>query len=61
MAQWVQSFCKNIIDEKDEATRGKMVTYMGDLSEDALIFHGKGQKLHTQFFYNNNLLMILST
>ena len=44
MAQWVQGFCRNIIDEKDEAIREKMVTYMGDLMEDATDFAWQGAK-----------------
>ena len=51
MAQWVQGFCRNIVDEKDEVIREKMVTYMGILWKMPLILHGKGQKLLMQYFY----------
>ena len=44
MAQWVQGFCRNIVDEKDEVIREKMVTYMGDLMEDATDFAWQGAK-----------------
>ena len=42
MAQWVQGFCRNIVDEKDEVIREKMITYMGDLMEDATDFAWQG-------------------
>ena len=44
MAQWVQGFCRNIVDEKDEVIKEKMVTYMGDLMEDATDFAWQGAK-----------------
>ena len=34
LSQWVQGFCKNILDEKAEGKRERMVAYMADLMED---------------------------
>ena len=44
LSQWVQGFCKNILDEKDEGKREKMVAYMADLMEDATDFSWTGAK-----------------
>ena len=44
MSQWVQGFCKNILDESDNNTREKMIQYMGELMEDATDFSWQGAK-----------------
>ena len=44
LTQWVQGFCKNILDQKSSDRREIMVSYLGDLMEDA--FPGKGQRQH---------------
>ena len=51
MAQWVQGFCRNIIDEKDEAIREKWLHTWGISWKMPPILHGKGQKLLMQFSY----------
>ena len=38
LTQWVQGFCKNILDEKSSQRRDTMVSYLGDLMEDATDF-----------------------
>ena len=38
LSQWVQGFCRNILDEKDEGKRERMVAYMADLMEDCTDF-----------------------
>ena len=40
LSQWVLAFCQNILDEKDEGKREKMVAYMADLMEDATDWTG---------------------
>ena len=35
MSQWVQGFCKNVLEEPDHNIREKMMQYMGELMEDA--------------------------
>ena len=44
MSQWVQGFCKNILDESDNNIREKMIQYMGELMEDATDFSWQGAK-----------------
>ena len=44
LSQWVQGFCKNILDEKDEGKRERMVAYMADLMEDCTDFTWSGAK-----------------
>ena len=44
--QWVQGFCKNILDEPSRENHDAMVGYMSDLMEDATNFmwqKGKGR------------------
>ena len=44
LTQWVQGFCKNVLDEKDEHKREQMITYMSELMEDATDFGWQGAK-----------------
>ena len=44
MSQWVQEFCKNVLDEPDQGIREKMIQYMGELMEDATDFLWQGAK-----------------
>ena len=44
MSQWVQGFCKNILDESDSNIREKMIQYMEELMEDATDFSWQGAK-----------------
>ena len=44
MSQWVQGFCKNVLDEPDQKIREKMIQYMGELMEDATDFTWQGAK-----------------
>ena len=44
MSQWVQGFCRNILDEQDEGKREQMISYMADLMEDATDFSWQGAK-----------------
>ena len=44
LTQWVQGFCKNILDEKSSQRRNTMVSYLGDLMEDATDFTWQGAK-----------------
>ena len=34
LTQWVQGFCKNILEEKSSQRRNTMVSYLGDLMEE---------------------------
>ena len=38
LTQWVRGFCKNILEEKSSHRRDTMVSYLGDLMEDATDF-----------------------
>ena len=42
MSQWVQGFCKIILDEPDQKIRENMIQYMGELFEDATDFFMAG-------------------
>ena len=44
LTQWVQGFCKNILEEKSSHRRDTMVSYLGDLMEDATDFTWQGAK-----------------
>ena len=44
LSQWVQGFCKNILDESDNRKREKMIAYMADLMEDTTDFTWQGAK-----------------
>ena len=44
LTQWVQGFCKNILEEKSSQRRNTMVSYLGDLMEDATDFTWQGAK-----------------
>ena len=44
ITQWVQGFCRNIMDESNEKTRFQMVQYMSELMEDATDFTWQGAK-----------------
>ena len=44
MSQWVQGFCKNMLDEPDQKIRESMIQYMGELFEDATDFSWQGAK-----------------
>ena len=35
LTQWVQGFCRNILEETDKARKNIMVSYLADLMEDA--------------------------
>ena len=44
LTQWVQGFCKNILEEKSSKTKDTMVSYLSDLMEDATDFTWQGAK-----------------
>ena len=44
LTQWVHGFCENILDEPSVSRRDAMVSYMGDLMEDASDFSWQGAK-----------------
>ena len=44
MSQWVQGFCRNILDKQDEGRHEQMISCMADLMEDATDFSWKGAK-----------------
>ena len=44
LTQWVQGFCKNILEEKSNTRREAMVAYMSDLMEDTTDFSWQGAK-----------------
>ena len=44
LTQWVQIFCKNILEEKSSQRRDIMVSYLGDLMKDATDFTWQGAK-----------------
>ena len=44
MAQWVMGFCRNVIDEKDDNNKERMLSYMSDLMEDVSDFGWQGAK-----------------
>ena len=44
MSQWVQGFCKNMLEEPDHNIRERMIQYMGELMEDATDFSWQGAK-----------------
>ena len=44
MSQWVQGFCRNILDEQEEGRHEQMISYMADLMEDATDFSWQGAK-----------------
>ena len=44
LTQWVQGFCKNILEQKSSDRREIMVSYLGDLMEDATDFSWQGAK-----------------
>ena len=44
LTQWVQGFCKNILEQKSSSCRDSMVAYLGDLMEDATDFSWQGAK-----------------
>ena len=44
LTQWVQGFCRNILDQKSTSRQKSMVAYLGDLMEDATDFSLQGAK-----------------
>ena len=44
LTQWVHGFCKNILEEKSESRKDSMISYLGDLMEDATDFSWQGAK-----------------
>ena len=44
LTQWVQGFCKNVLEQKSSERRDIMVSYLGDLMEDATDFSWQGAK-----------------
>ena len=44
LTQWVQGFCKNILEQKSSCRRDTMVSYLSDLMEDATDFSWQGAK-----------------
>ena len=44
LTQWVKGFCKNILEQKSSDRREIMVSYLGDLMEDATDFSWQGAK-----------------
>ena len=51
LTQWVQGFCKNVLDEESNERRQIMISYMSDLMEDATDLSCKGLKLLMQLCY----------
>ena len=50
MAQFVQGFVKNILDERNLDNREFMLQYLGDIMEDTSDFHGLALRHVTQFY-----------
>ena len=44
LTQWVQGFCKNILEQKSSSRQKSMVAYLSDLMEDATDFSWQGTK-----------------
>ena len=44
LTQWVQGFCRNILDQKSVSRQKSMVAYLSDLMEDATDFSWQGAK-----------------
>ena len=44
LTQWVQGFCKNVLEENDRGRRDIMISYLSDLMEDATDFSWQGAK-----------------
>ena len=44
LTQWVQSFCRNVLDESDRGRRDIMISYLSDLMKDATDFSWQGAK-----------------
>ena len=44
LTQWVQGFCKNILEQKSGSRQKSMVAYLSDLMEDATDFSWQGAK-----------------
>ena len=38
LTEWVQGFCRNILEETNEDRKDIMVSYLADLMEDAMDF-----------------------
>ena len=45
MSQWVQGFCRNILDKKDQGKHEHMLMYVADLMEDATGFNWQSTKV----------------
>ena len=51
LTQWVQGFCKYILEESSNERKNIMVSYMSDLMKDATDFSWQGAKAaHTVYF-----------
>ena len=44
LTQWVQGFCRNVLEENDRGRRDIMISYLSDLMEDATDFSWQGAK-----------------
>ena len=44
LPQWVQGFCRNILDQPDNGKRECMINYMSDLMEDVTDFNWQNAK-----------------
>ena len=44
LTQWVQGFCRNVLEESDRGHRDIMTAYLSDLIEDASDFSWQGAK-----------------
>ena len=44
LTQWVHGFCRNILEEKSKSRKDIMISYLGDLMEDATDFSWQGEK-----------------
>ena len=44
LTQWVHGFGKNSLEEKSESWKDSMISYLGDLMEDAMDFSCQGAK-----------------
>ena len=44
LTQWVQGFCRNVLEESDRGRRDIMISYLSDLMEDTTDFSWQGVK-----------------
>ena len=44
LTQWVQGFCRNVLEERSGSHKDTMISYLADLMEDATYFSWQGAK-----------------